>query len=147
MNNQKGFTLIELLIVIAIIGVLSTIILTGLSQSQARAYDSKITQQLSGFRTAAQIYSINHSGSFSPDTADCNEPTSIFKNVNAEDGSPGLYIDPGNLPDFTRVFCGASSREYAVKATLYSGTDYWCVDNTGASRMVSGTPVSGTFCP
>lgn len=152
MNNRKniftqvskGFTLIELLVVIAIIGILSTIVLTSLSQSQARGYDTKIMQQLNGFRTGAQFYFTEHGGSYG-DAANCNE--GMFNNVNPQEGSPGTYISAGNLPDFSELTCNSSPRQYAVKATLYSGTEYWCVDYTGASKKVSGTPSTNTFCP
>jgi type IV pilus assembly protein PilA len=144
MNNKKGFTLIELLVVIAIIGVLSTVILTSLSQSQAKAYDAKIKQQLNGFRTGAQMYFTNHTG-YGPATNSCSQ--GMFNDVDVQDGSPGVSIAAGNLPDFSQVTCDSTDTAYAVKATLYSRTDYWCVDNTGATRSVSGTPTSGTICP
>jgi prepilin-type N-terminal cleavage/methylation domain-containing protein len=149
MNKKKarslnGFTLIELLVVIAIIGILSTIVLTSLTKTQARGYDTKIMEQLNGFRTSAQMYFTNHGG-YGPATNDCNQE--MFNNVDNQDGSPGLYIASGNLPDFSQVSCVSTLTEYALKATLYSGTEYWCVDSTGASRKISGTPDSRTFCP
>lgn len=144
----SGFTLIELLIVITIIGVLSTIILTSLSNSRARAYDSKIKQQLASFRTAAEIYFANQSpNSYGPPSNSCTSGTSIFTDTNPASGSPSLYISSTNLPSFSQVFCGSTDSAFAVKATLYSGTEYWCVDNRGASRSIVGTPSSGTFCP
>ncbi len=42
--NKKGFTLIELLIVIAIIGILATVILSNTSKSQTKAHDAAILQ-------------------------------------------------------------------------------------------------------
>ncbi len=144
MNNKKGFTLIELLIVIAIIGLISTVVLTSLSQSQARSYDTKIVQQLTNFRTAAQIYFTNNT-SYGPTSSDC--ASGMFNNVNAQDGAPGSAIAAGVLPDFSDVYCGANDRQYSVKATLYDGASYWCVDYTGASRKVAGTPTSGIVCP
>jgi len=143
-NFFKGFTLIELLVVIAIIGILATVILNSLTQSQAKAYNSKIAQQLNSFRTAAQMYFINHAG-YGPATSACND--GMFNDVDTQDGSPGLYIATGNLPDFSQVTCNSTIKDYALKATLYSGTDYWCVDSTGASRSLSGTPNNGTICP
>lgn len=143
MNNRKGFTLIELLVVIAIIGILSTIVLTSLSQSQAKGYDSKIIQQLNGFRTAAQIY-FGSNGGYG-DANSCGD--GMFNDVDPQNGSPAVYIAAGNLPDFTEITCTSVARQYSVKATLYSGTEYWCVDHTGASRKVTGTPSAGTICP
>ncbi len=142
--KNKGFTLIELLVVIAIIGIISTVVLTSLSQSQAKSYDSKIVQQLVSFRTAAQIYFTANSG-YGPATSNCNEY--MFNNFDSENGNPGATIDPAILPDFVDVYCGSNDRQYAVKATLYDGTSYWCVDNTGASRKIVGIPASGVFCP
>lgn len=140
----RGFTLIELLVVIAIIGIISTVVLTSLSQSQAKSYDSKIVQQLISFRTAAQIYFANNTG-YGPATNSCD--VGMFNDVDPNDGSPGLTIAAGVLPDFSDVYCGSSDRQYAVKATLYDGVSYWCVDNTGTSRKIVGTPTSGLFCP
>ncbi|MEK7635323.1 MAG: prepilin-type N-terminal cleavage/methylation domain-containing protein [Patescibacteria group bacterium] len=140
----KGFTLIELLVVIAIIGILATVVLTSLSQSQAKAYDSKITQQLNQFRTAAQIYFSSNSGY--GDASSCGE--GMFNNFDASNGSPGATIAAGVLPDFSDLTCNSTSRAYAVKATLYSDTEYWCVDNTGASEKLTGTPdPDSTICP
>lgn len=144
MNNKKGFTLIELLIVIAIIGLISTVVLTSLSQSQARSYDTKIVQQLTNFRTAAQIYFTNNT-SYGPTTSLCSE--GIFNDVDPQNGAPGTTIAAGVLPDFSDVYCGASDRQYSVKATLYDGSSYWCVDHSGASRKIIGTPTSGVVCP
>lgn len=134
---------------ITIIGILSTIILTSISNSRARAYDSKVKQQLNSFRTAAEIYLSNHDG-YGPTTGICGGAmnTTIFNNFEPTSGSPGLYIDPANLPSSTQVVCGATDSAYAVKATLYSGADYWCIDNRGASRMIhDDIGTSATFCP
>lgn len=149
-KSLKGFTLIELLVVIAIIGILSTIVLTSLSQSRAKAYDAKVKMQLRGFAAAAEMYftSQNPTTYGNPAAGDCS--TGMFNDVNAQHGTPNLYIATGNLPGNTQVFCGSSdgiSSAYAIKATLYSGTDYWCVDSKGFSGLVSGTPTSGTSCP
>lgn len=145
--RSRGFTLVELLIVITIIGVLSTIFLNNLSTSRARAYDSKTKQQLSSFRTGAEIYFTNQEpNSYGPASVVCDQ--GIFNDVNAVDGSPGLYIAPGNLPLDTQVVCDSSGAAYAVKASLYSDNEYWCVDNKGTARLIPG-PIGGptTFCP
>lgn len=144
-KNKKGFTLIELLVVVAIIGLLSTIVLSSLSQSQAKGYNAKIMQQLNQFRTGAQMYFTNHTG-YGPVTNSCAE--GMFNSVDPQDGAPGVSIASGNLPDFSQIYCSATERQYSVKATLYEENTYWCVDNTGASRKLLGTPENGTtICP
>lgn len=134
MKKNSGFTLIELLIVITIIGVLATIILNALSESRSKAYDAKVKQQLSGFRTAAEMYFTNQNGYGV--NGSCS--TGIFVNLNAVDGSPGRYIQTSNLPSNTVVVCGSTDSAYAVKATLYTSNTYWCVDSKGTSKLFSG---------
>lgn len=146
LQRSGGFSLIELLISITIIGVLATIILSSVSSSRARAYDSKIKQQLSSFRTAAEIYFSNQTpNNYGGDIPVCS--SGIFNDVNPANGSPGLYIDPASLPSFVQRFCNSSDSAYAVKVTLFSGNDYWCVDSKGTSKLYSGTPNSDTTCP
>ena len=145
-NSSKGFSLIELLIVITIVGLLSTIVLGSISNSRARAYDSKIKQQLASFRTAAEVYFGNQiPNSYAPATNSCT--SGVFNDVSPTNGSPGLYIAEGNLPYFAQVFCSATDSAYALKATLYSDNEYWCVDSKGSARIIVGTPTNGTFCP
>jgi prepilin-type N-terminal cleavage/methylation domain-containing protein len=136
-TTERGFSLLELLMVITIIGVLTTVILNAISNARARSYDSKVKQQLTSFRTAAEVYFTNQSpNSYGPPSIRCD--SGLFSDTNAVNGRPGIYIAAGNLPNNTQVVCGSSDSAFAVKATLYSGSRYWCVDNTGVSRLVSG---------
>jgi type II secretion system protein G len=59
-KTQKGFTLIELLIVIAIIGVLSSVIVASLNQGRIKARDAKRIQDLATIRTALELYYLDN---------------------------------------------------------------------------------------
>lgn len=147
-NNNKGFSLVELLIVITIIALLSTIILNSVSTSRARAYDSKVRQQLASFRTAAEIYYLNKGGYEESENTINICTTGIFADFEAVNGAPGRYIEASSLPSFTQLKCGSEKSSFAIKATLYSGNQYWCVDSKGASRAISGEiGNSVTVCP
>ncbi len=55
-TKNKGFTLIELLIVIAIIGLLSTLALVSLTSAQQRARDTKRVADVKAMQTAMELY-------------------------------------------------------------------------------------------
>ena len=59
--RTKGFTLIELLIVIAIIGILASVVLISFPSSTAKSRDSSRMQELKQIQMALRIYyDINH---------------------------------------------------------------------------------------
>jgi prepilin-type N-terminal cleavage/methylation domain-containing protein len=55
-KTSRGFTLIELLIVIAIIGILSSVVMASLSMSRQKARDAKRLAQIKEFRNALAVY-------------------------------------------------------------------------------------------
>ena len=54
--NKKGFTLIELLIVVAIIGLLSTLAVVALGSARVKARDSKRLADLKQLQTALELF-------------------------------------------------------------------------------------------
>jgi prepilin-type N-terminal cleavage/methylation domain-containing protein len=56
MKNKKGFTLIELLVVISIIALLSSIVLSTLSDARGKARDAKRIQDLRQLQIAIETY-------------------------------------------------------------------------------------------
>lgn len=55
-NKNRGFTLIELLIVIAVIGILASLILVGLSSFRARGRDARRIADLKQVQNALELY-------------------------------------------------------------------------------------------
>lgn len=54
--NTKGFTLIELIVVIAIIGLLSTLAVVALGSARTKARDSRRLSDLKQLQTALELY-------------------------------------------------------------------------------------------
>ena len=57
--RTRGFTIIELLVVVAIIGLLSSIVLVSLSAIQMRARDTRRMEDIDTIRKALALYATN----------------------------------------------------------------------------------------
>jgi len=153
-HMKKGFTLIELLIVIAIIGVLSSVVLNALNNSRQKAADSKIKQQLIGFRRAAEIYYSNQSpGNYGSSYSAGSCPTSgvngtMFFDSNAANGNPYTYLSTWTGMTAPALVCGSNGTAYAVKSPLSTGNG-WCVDSVGTSKSITSGQIAGSanVCP
>ena len=55
-QNKKGFTLVEMLIVIAIIAILSSLVLVGVSRFRPGAYDAQRISDLQKIQSYLEIY-------------------------------------------------------------------------------------------
>jgi len=72
---KKGFTLIELLVVVSIIEVLSSVVMSSLSEARASARNAKRLTDLRNIQNALELYYLDHNSY--PST------------------SAGAYLDPG----------------------------------------------------
>ena len=56
MKNNKGFTLIEMLVVVAIIGLLSSVVVVGLGSARQNARDARRISDIRQIQNALEIY-------------------------------------------------------------------------------------------
>jgi len=74
--TSKGFTLIELLAIIAIIGVLSSIVLSNIRQVQEEAYFIKAKKESRSIHESLELYKDDNGGNYPPE-ADRNIPPGL----------------------------------------------------------------------
>lgn len=150
--RQRGFTLIELLMVIAIIGLLSTVVLGSLKTAQQKAADSKVIQQARELRTIMELER-NESGTYTAikngggasgtswwaagatcsgfsgtyatqATQICNE---LVRATGNKCGNYCVYFKSVNVPTAQRPV------NFTITAYLPSSNTYLCLGSSGGS--------------
>ncbi len=119
--NKKGFTLIELLIVIAIIGLLSTLAVVALGSARVKARDSKRLADLKQLQTALELYYTDQNAYPAGSNIDLGDSTHACLNnagfAAAGCTSPYMGQVPVDPQSGSYTYTAASS-SYTINATL-----------------------------
>ena len=69
-RKKNGFTILEMLVVIAVIGILLTLLMPSLSNSKKKAASAVCMSNLSQIYTGLVVYSKHYNGRFPPSSAE-----------------------------------------------------------------------------
>ncbi len=128
-KKQKGFTLIELLIVIAMIGVLSTILMVNFVGIRERARDARRKNEIRQIQTALELYRSDY-GSYPATGVVDNNCGNVFTSLD------------GTATYMTKIPCDplGGSYRYAYDSTLGRYSLYACIENRNDSEKSTTTP-------
>ncbi len=169
MHRSKGFTLIEILVVIAIIGILASIVLTSLGGARAKANDAKAQAELSSMRGQSEVFFGEY---HDYGTAISSETDEICRTAAGGGSSTGSLFQPEStsgladnlysliqaIPVGYTVTCYTDpsgsgglgqATAWAVSAVNPDGSSRWCVDSTGAAKAYGSSmdAVTAALCP
>ncbi len=154
--SGRGFTLIELMVVIAIIGLLSSVILSSLVNARLKGRDSKIKQQLTQMRNLIELdYSETNPATFAnlqtgiwySSVAQCSATTFAAPyGTKAQEICQAIVNNsssnyPGGYGMFYIGNSKSVSTNYSIMAFLPYKKTYYCVGNSG---LVSDTNNAGS---
>ena len=120
MSKKSGFTLVEILIVVFIIGLLSSIILVGLSSFRARGRDARRVADLHLLQNGLELY-FSKEGVYPDTNVTSAAGWSAFSNVliNAGIGVNAVSADPGAQSGRHYEYgVGLNGLNYVLKASL-----------------------------
>lgn len=154
---ERGFTLIELLVVIAIIGILAAVVIGSLNDARSSGQDASVKQSMANIRAQAEL--VYNNGGYSYDTVctDTRVTDLIIASLNVVNGTTyaagthgvTTYVATNGAAAANRTAsCHDDDTQYVATSPLADGTNFWCVDSTGASKQTATAPASGIFvCP
>jgi prepilin-type N-terminal cleavage/methylation domain-containing protein len=148
MSNKKGFTLIELLVVIAIIGILASVVLASLNSARTKGSDAAIKANLANIRAQAALYydtnnTYNNSGAGVTCTITgagvASGCTTLF-GTGTGTAQEGLKAAAAAAGTTAYGYVNSAGDAWFTAVNLKtSGAGYYCVDSSGAGKVISGS--------
>lgn len=113
-NSSRGFTLLEILVAVSIVAILSSVIIVGLSQIQARGRDTRRVKDLSEVQHALELYFAQR-GEY-PGTMSWSELQNVIRQANL--GVSFLPNDPSTGRSYGYCRGAGATDRYVLAAHL-----------------------------
>ena len=132
----SGFTLIEILIVVAIIGLLASIVLVGYGSVRARGRDTRRVVDLNEIQKGLELYY----------TKNLKYPQALSDVVSGGIGVSALPTDPSNPSQPYQYAPVDSGQSYILSATLEEKDGNAAIFRNSANSVIGGSCIAPVYC-
>ncbi len=143
LRTRKGFTLIEILTVVAIIAILASIILVGLSSARTSARDARRIADLDQIRTAMELY-FNKVGHYPTDCSAVNANSVTWSTIQGDLTGAGIGVTTVADDPLANPASPQTSVHYGYSPTTTGGYDLSAVlevsGNSALNTSIKGNP-------
>lgn len=139
--NDRGFTIIEMLVVVAVIGLLSSVILTALGPARDKAKDARIIQEMNQIRSIAETL---YNGDYDAlETENFRNPD--LKALADDIGVQGGALSINKSPAPAKTYAAFTSLNIKTGDSQDPQPQYYCIDSAGHS-LILNSPPTGSVC-
>lgn len=150
MQTRNGFTLIEMLIVIAVIGLLSSFLLTAFGPARLSARDARIVQEVNQARAIAETLYDNYSydklptisGADAVDSLENQDIQKLAKDILTYGGE--LIIRKTSRPEAAFVLYSKVNTKLGDAQNPI--TNFYCTDSRGNTGYTQNEPITAVKC-
>lgn len=127
-NRQRGLTFLEILLVVAILGILITLVLASVTSTRKKAIDNRLRSSISQIRILAEVAYDSNGATYLNWAQEASIQESLTRLLEAIDKEWG---DAAGAPYVTTVR-ETQVQDYCVSVALRADSGrYYCVDQTG----------------
>lgn len=147
--NNKAFTLIEMLVVVAVIGILSSVLLTALGPARDKAKDARIVEEVNQVRSVAETLYNGYYDALEmlPSETISNQSLKALADDIATQG--GLLTIQKSAPIHATTYMAYSPLNTKVGDPANPQVDYYCIDSSGKVGFTTAdlSTVNNARCP
>lgn len=135
-----------MLVVVAVIGLLSSVILTALGPARDKAKDSRIIQEVNQVRVLAETFYIKGNYDFLESLPSFNIQNNELKELSDDIAAQGGALSINKfIPAPAKTYAAFSQLNIKGGDSQNPTTQYYCVDSAGHSLILDAPPV-GPVC-